>query len=157
VRPSEDEEKVQRAMKNLFPDLVIRREGDRFIGEGSSMARFGDLLRRYRIRDAARGQLLHGKRGENCTVFWLNKQAAFMDRVSFSERQAPLGDIRVRLEDDSIDRVIDYLAPDTRPRGMRLAQERRALEKAEAGRPKLHIRKKLDPKELTGKDPLEEE
>jgi predicted RNA binding protein with dsRBD fold (UPF0201 family) len=157
VRPSEDEEKVSRAMKNIFPDLVLRREGDRLIGEGSSMARFGDLIRRYRIRDAARGQLLHGKRGDDCTVFWLNKQAAYMDRVSFSERQAPLGDIRVRLEDENIDRVIDNLAPDTRPRGMRLAQERRELEKAKLRKPKLHVRERLDPKKLLEKDPLEEE
>jgi uncharacterized protein len=157
VRPSEDEEKVRRAMRNLFPDLVLRLEGDRLVGAGSSMARFGDLLRRHRIRDAARGQLIHGKRGENCTMFRLNKQAAFMERVSFSDREAPLGDIRVRLEDESIDSVIDNLAPDTRPRAMRLADERRELEKALARKPKPHTREKLDPKELQGKDPLEEE
>lgn len=157
VRPSEDEQKVRRALLNIFPDLLLRREGDRLVGEGSSMARFGDLIMRYRIRDAARGQLIHGKRGDDRTVFRLNKQAAFMDRVSFSEREAPLGDIRVRLEDDDIDRVIELLAPDTRPRSMRLAQERREPAKARSAAPKLHIRERLDPDELVGKDPLEED
>jgi predicted RNA binding protein with dsRBD fold (UPF0201 family) len=157
VRPSEDEEKVQRAVKNIFPDMLLRREGDRLVGSSGSMARFGDLVHRYRIRDAARGQLIHGKRGDQCTVFRLNKQAAFMDRVSFSDREAPLGDIRVRLEDDNIDGVIDHLAPDTRPRSMRLADERRELEKSMARKPKVHTRTKLDPEELLGKDPLEDE
>ena len=157
MRPSEDEEKVRRAVQNLFPDLQLRRDGDRIVGEGGSMARFADLIHRYRIRDAARGQLIHGKRGDNCTVFRLNKQAAFMERVSFSEREAPLGDIRVRLETDDLDRVIDQIAPDTRPRSMRLADERREMAKAVSRKPKVHTRVKLDPKELLGKVALEEE
>ena len=157
VRPSEDEEKVRRAVLNLFPDMLLRREGDRLVGTGGSLARLGDLLRRYRIRDAARGRLIHGKRGDNCTVFRLNKQAAFMERVSFSDREAPLGDIRVRLEDDDLDRVIDQIAPDTRPRSMRLADERREMAKAVSRKPKVHTRVKLDPKELLGKVALEEE
>lgn len=144
-------------MLNLFPDLLIRREGDRLVGIGGSVARFGDLLKRYRIRDAARGRLLHGMRGGNCTVFRLNKQAAFMERVSFSDREAPLGDIKVRLEDERLERVIDTVAPDTRPRSMRLADERRELERSMARKPRLHTSEKLDPKKLLEKDPLEEE
>ncbi len=157
VRPSEDGEKVKRAMLNLFPDLVLRLEGDRLVGESGSVAKFGDLLRRFRIRDAARGRLIHGKRDDRCTVFRLSKQAAFMERVSFSDREAPLGDIRVRLEDDRLDQVIDMVAPDTRPRSMRLADERKALARSEAGRQKPHTRQKLDPHEDWGKDPLEED
>ena len=156
VRPSEDEEKVRRAMLNLFPDLRLRRENDMLIGEGSSMARFSELLWRYRIRDAARGVLVHGKRGDDRTVFRLNKQAAFMDRISFSNREAPLGDIRVRLEDGSLDRVIDLLAPDTRPPHLRMADKEEGAKKT-IHKPKIHIRQKLDPKELLAKDPLEEE
>ena len=157
MRPSEDEQKVKRAMLNLFPDLLLRREGARLVGTSGSVAKFGDLLRRQRIRDAARGRLLHGKRGESATVFFLNKQAAFMERVSFSDREAPLGDIKVRLEDDRLERVIDMIAPDTRPRSMRLADERRELERSMARKPKLHTREKLDPRKLEEKDPLEEE
>jgi predicted RNA binding protein with dsRBD fold (UPF0201 family) len=156
VRPSEDEEKVRRAMLNIFPDLHIRRENDRLVGECGSMARFGELIWRYRIRDAARGRLLHGRRGDTATIFLLDKQAAFMDRVSFSESEAPLGDIRVRLEDSALAGVIDELAPDTRPFSVRQADGRAEGRKGPAGRPKAHIREKLDPKQVWGEDPLEE-
>lgn len=157
VRQSEDEQKVRRAMLNLFPDLHLRREGDRLVGEGASLARFADLVRRHRIRDAARGQLLHGRRGREGTDFWLNKQAAFMERVSFAERKGPLGDIRISLRDEDIDRVIDRVAPDTRPPAARLSDEKGKADRSFGARQVPHTRQRLDPQDLLGRDPLEEE
>ena len=47
--------------------------------------------------------------------FCLNKQVAFAGHVSFSEEQAesPLGPIRVNIETDNAEQLIDWLAEKT--------------------------------------------
>ena len=158
VRPSEDELKVRRAILNLVPDVELRTRDGMLAGEGRSLNKFGELLRRYRIRDAARGQLLHGRRGDNHTVFRLSKQAAFVEKVNFSPIESPLGDITVRIEAEHLDGIIDQLAPDTRPPHLRLADKEGKDGPGPAGRmPRRHIREKLELKDIGGEDILEED
>lgn len=114
VRPSEDAEKVKHAMLNLFPDLDIQQSEHGLTGRTDNAGLFASHLKRQRIRDAARGMMMRGRRGENFTQIWLNKQAAYVGKVSFSERESPLGDIRVTLEDDALELSINDIAPDTR-------------------------------------------
>ncbi len=114
VRPSEDEGRVRTALLNIFPDLRVAREGERLVGKGESLSRFGELIRRQRIRDAARRVLLRGMTGEGATLFRLNKQAAFVGKVSFSEGESPLGDVTVRIEPHGLRPRIERIAPDTR-------------------------------------------
>jgi len=121
VRPSEDESKVKRALLNLFPEIELRREGEMFVGTGSSLSRLGQLLKRYRIRDAARGVMMRGLKSDSMTVFRLSKQAAFMERVGFADRESPLGEITVRVESSDLMGLLDTLAPDTRPLAVRMA------------------------------------
>jgi len=123
VRPSEDEDKVRAAMLNLFPDLSVRREGNALVGTGVSLTKFGQLLRRYRIRDAARGVMMRGLRSDHVTVFRLNKQAAFMDRVGLADRESPLGELTIKIDSEDLKGLLDTLAPDTRPLSVRLAAE----------------------------------
>ena len=156
VRPSEDEDKVRMAMLNLFPDLRLRREGASLLGTGASLVKFGQLLKRYRIRDAARGVMLKGMHDDGMTVFRLNKQAAFMEKVGFAGSESPLGELTVQIESGNLQAVIDELAPDTRPLSMRLADGKGHHGKGGQPREKVHIREKLDPKELLDEDVLEE-
>ena len=86
----------------------------RLVGRGESLSRFAELLRRQKIRDAARRVLLKGVRGDGAMVFRLNKQAAFVGKVSFSGGESPLGDISVLVEQPGIVELIDGIAPDTR-------------------------------------------
>jgi len=113
---TEDREKVLRAMVNIFPDADFTGD-DPIMGKSSSVERLGELLKRYRIRDAARSVLRRGMRG-NTTSFKLNKQVAAIGKVSFSEELHPLGDIDVTLASDNLEAVIDAIAPNTRRVGL---------------------------------------
>jgi predicted RNA binding protein with dsRBD fold (UPF0201 family) len=110
--PTENRGKVVEAIIRLFPDAEI--DGvDPIIARAASVDAFGDALRRYRIRDAARVVMRRGLKG-NSTSFLLNKQVATVGKVSFSEENHPLGDIEVTIVSDSINELIDSIAPNTR-------------------------------------------
>lgn len=99
---------------NLFPEARLE-ETETLKGPAGSLDRFAELLRRQRIRDSSREVLLGSIRGRRM-VFHLNKQAAFVGRVSFSAH-APLGDIRVTVVSDDLRALVQELAPTRVRRG----------------------------------------
>lgn len=113
--PTESREKVVRAILNLFPDAVVSGD-DPVVAVSHSLEHFGELLKRQKIRDAARRILRRGIKGQT-TMFRLNKQVATVGKVSFSEEEHPLGDIEVCINSDDVKRTIDEIAPDTRAGG----------------------------------------
>ena len=115
VNPTESVEKVKRALINVLGEInlkhTVRRDGTVLKAhlEGiESLRHLKELLRRMRIRDAARAHLTHSIRGDNLT-FGLNKQAAYAGRVSFYHpREALLGPIQITISGD-VDEVLRYL------------------------------------------------
>ena len=121
VNPTEDPTKVRWAVENVLGSLKLeerRRERGSLLTsqtrDMNSLTHFGSLLRRERIRAAARTVLRRGWKG-NTILFFLNKQVAYTGHVSFCEPSAesPLGPIRVEIETDKPSRLIDFLAPRT--------------------------------------------
>ena len=121
INPTENEDKVKRAVENFFGNLELeaklQRQGSLLIGKGKGMdalTKLYNLLRRERIRDAARGALYEGL-GEKSITFYLNKQVAYVGHVSFSqpEAESPLGPIKVEIQCDNPGEIIDWLAPRT--------------------------------------------
>ncbi len=115
VRPTEAREKVEAAVKKIFPTLELKQVGDHIVGESadvSSLSKLYQLFRQQAILDSARSAMLKRKQGET-TQFMLNKQVAFVGRVSFTDGESPLGPIVVTLEAPDTNRLIDYLAPRT--------------------------------------------
>jgi len=121
INPTENEDKVKRAVENMFSKLELevkpQKQGSLLIGRGRSMGTLTKLyyvLRRERIRDAARGALYEGLSGKSL-VFYLNKQVAYVGHVSFSKPMAesPLGPIKVEIQCDNPRELIDWLAPRT--------------------------------------------
>ncbi len=110
--PTEDRDRIVKAMAFLFPDVVVTGE-DELEGVAHSTEVFAEQLVRQRIRDAARGVLRKGIHG-NMTSFRLNKQVAAVGKVSFSDEDRALGDISVEISADNIDSLIDKVAPSTR-------------------------------------------
>ncbi|GAB6947410.1 RNA-binding domain-containing protein [Vulcanisaeta sp. JCM 16161] len=127
VRPTEDEEKVRRALSNVFIYDEIRieeSEGKKYIvalGNGfKSLIKVHNLIKEQGIEDSARTVLMKGIDG-NRVVFHLHKQAAYAGVLTFvtEENESPLGPITFIVETNDPKRLIDWLAPRT-SRGRRL-------------------------------------
>jgi uncharacterized protein len=121
VNPTESEEKVKKALWNLFGDMSTETkpasQGTVLVSETKSqepLITLRNVLHRDHIRDAAR-KALHRGLQEYTLTFYLNKQAAFAGHVSFSEPEAesPLGPIKVTIQTDDPIQLIDWLAPRT--------------------------------------------
>jgi len=121
IKSTESEEKVKRAVSNIFGDI------DSMINPGfrskmlkvelkgeESLFRFRDLLRLDSIRDASRKALSRGISGKTI-VFFLNKQVAFVNHISFSEEvsESPMGPIRVEINYETPKSLVNWLAPKT--------------------------------------------
>ncbi len=115
VHPTESEEKVVNAIRNLFPDAEITIENGRLRGKARNIERFRELLRRQRILDTARGEFMKGRSGNEVTVY-LNKQTATVSRINFCEPDAVLSPLKItfRLNNIPFQRFLDYIAPETR-------------------------------------------
>jgi len=121
INPTEDEAKVKRAVENMFSNVEFEvkslRRGSQLTARTRGMdglTKLYNLLRRERIRDAARA-VLYGGMGERSIVFYLNKQVAYVGHVSFCQpvAESPLGPIKVEIRCDSPREIIDWLAPKT--------------------------------------------
>jgi uncharacterized protein len=121
VNPTESEEKVKRAVWNLFGDVPAEvkptQKGSVLTAKSKGLETLNTLrnvLRRDHIRDASRKAIYHSLRG-NTFVIYLNKQVAFAGHASFSEAEAesPLGPIKVTIETEDPQYLIDWLAPIT--------------------------------------------
>lgn len=119
ISPTEDEAKVKRAVENMFGNVEFevrpQHRGSLLVAKTKGtegLTKFYNLLRRERIRSAARSVLYDGM-DERSIIFYLNKQAAFVGHVSFSQAtgESPLGPIRVEIVCSDPRSVIDWLAP----------------------------------------------
>ena len=114
IKPTEDKEKVIKAVKNIFKDAKVVVEDNQLIGEAKDISRFKELLRSQAILDTARMVLEKGIVG-NSTKFNINKQAAFAGLVNFDKDIH--GGIFVKLiaeEDEDLMKLIKDIAPKTK-------------------------------------------
>jgi predicted RNA binding protein with dsRBD fold (UPF0201 family) len=119
INPTESQQKVEQAIRNLFGDLRTEtkplRKANLLTAEADGiepLTKLRDLLRRERIRSAARRVFMDGM-DRNTIRFCLNKQVAYAGHVSFSkeEGESPLGPIRVTIECEDPRELVDWIAP----------------------------------------------
>jgi len=110
--PTEDREKVRHALLNLFPDAEVEEGASMLTARTESADRLRQIIIDNHIRDTARSVMLRGV-GDNSTRFTLNKQVAFVGKVSFLDEPAALGGIEVTVQDENIAKTIDHLAEST--------------------------------------------
>ncbi|HDN75949.1 MAG TPA: hypothetical protein ENG05_02345 [Acidilobales archaeon] len=124
VRPTEDEGKVRKALRNLLSvnddDIKVVDLGENYkmlIVESRKIAtlfKLYELLRQERILDTARSIMYSSRRGEILTIK-LHKQSAYAGHISFIsyDDESPLGPITITIVSDKLDEIIDWLAPRT--------------------------------------------
>jgi len=117
VNPSEDAQKVIDAIANLFtrcsPEVSFRsRAVGRAVG-GDSLAILYKQVRSRSAMGVLRRMLLDNRAGDS-TWFLLNKQAAAagIAAVIEEEQESPLGPIRVTINCEELDTLIDWLVPE---------------------------------------------
>jgi predicted RNA binding protein with dsRBD fold (UPF0201 family) len=110
--PTEDREKVRQALLNVFPGAEIEDAGSRLIARTENADRLREIILDEHIRDTARAVMYRGL-SDGSTGFVRNKQVAFVGKVSFLDGPAALGGIEVTVEDEDIEKAIDFLAEST--------------------------------------------
>ncbi len=111
INPTESEDKVSRAVENLFPNMEFNREENELVARGNDindLAALKELLKNQNIRDAARSFLSKYEEG-NTLLFELNKQAAFAGRANFVDFDIALGAITVEIKGSNLQGLIDWL------------------------------------------------
>lgn len=122
IKPTEDSKKVEEAISNFFNytslNTVPKLEKNYLIAkiEGrEGLIKFYERLRQERILNVARKVLIKGLIGNSIT-FYLNKQVAYVNHISFCEpkNESPLGPIRVEIRCDDANQLINWLTMRTK-------------------------------------------
>ena len=115
LNPSEDREKVSGAINNVIYDCYIDSKHGRIFGRSTGSDSLNIIYEQVRSKASLgvlRKALLNNKIGD-AAWFLLNKQAAEAGIVVIVEHkeESPLGAIKVIIESDELDKVIEWLAP----------------------------------------------
>jgi len=119
VNKTEDTEKVKQAVQNIFGavtfDVKPKTWGQLLKAQTrgtEGLTKLVNMLKRAQILVAARKVLRSGT-DETSITFYLNKQVAYAGHVSFSEQTAesPLGPIKVVINANDPQKLVDWLTP----------------------------------------------
>ena len=113
INTSEDLQKIETAILNIFPDIEINKNNMQITGVSKkieSLSRIFEIIHNRRITDVYRRTLNQNLSG-NSTWFYLNRQAAYVDVIALcnEEDESPLGPIEIILDSQQIEQVIDWL------------------------------------------------
>ena len=113
LHPSEDPDKVRTCISNIFPYSSIKTENLSITAQSKELRSFEKIY-----------ETIHSKKSQNTyrhyleknldndtTWFYLNKQAAFAEKIAICEEaeESPLGPIKVLLSSSNIDGIIDWI------------------------------------------------
>ena len=116
INPSEDTKKVESAILNIFPECKIDNEKFSIRGYSENL---NVLEKIHEVINSMQYQRIYKRTLEknlekNTTWFYLNKQAAFAEKIAIcgESDESPLGPIKVVLTSFNIDRIIEWLVFD---------------------------------------------
>ncbi len=114
VNLSENPEKVKQAISNIFPFSEIKNENFSIKAQSKELR---SLEKIYEAITLSQSQKSYTRNLENnlegdTTWFFLNKQAAFVEKIAICDEpeESPLGPIKVTLTSSNIDGIIDWIA-----------------------------------------------
>ena len=113
VNPSEDPKKIEKAILNIFPYSTIKTGNFSLSSQSNELK---SLEKIYETIHTKQSQKIYTRNLEknlenDTTWFYLNKQAAFVEKIAICEKadESPLGPIKVILTSAYIDRIIDWI------------------------------------------------
>ena len=113
VNPSEDPNKIKKAITNIFPYSIIKNENSSIIAQSKELRSFEKIYETIHVNQS---QKIYTRNLENnlehdTTWFFLNKQAAFVEKIVICDEaeESPLGPIKVILTSSNIDGIIDWM------------------------------------------------
>jgi len=114
VNLSEDPDKVKLAISNIFPFSDIKNENFSIKAQSNELR---SLEKIYETITSTQSHKSYTRNLENNlkddkTWFFLNKQAAFVEKIAICDEaeESPLGPIKVTLTSSNIDGIIDWIA-----------------------------------------------
>lgn len=119
VRPTEDENKVRAALRNVIDGPIYVEElGNQYkvlrarCSDIECLSPLRAIILKQQINPAAKAYLRKKMRG-GVILILLHKQAAYMGRISLvdSDAESPLGSIKIYIEgaDSELENAIEYL------------------------------------------------
>jgi len=112
VNPSEDPKKIKKAISNIFTNSTIKTETFSISAQSKDLKSLEII---YETIHTKQSQKIYRRNLEknlenDTTWFYLNKQAAFVEKIAICEEanESPLGPIKVILTSSNIDRIIDW-------------------------------------------------
>ena len=113
INPSEDPSKVKEAISNVLPRIEIHTSNNSLEATSQNLEVLSNIFDAINSRKTYRvyRRCLTKNRRDDSTWFYLNKQAAFVEKIAICEKadESPLGPIKVILTSSNIDRIIDWI------------------------------------------------
>ena len=113
LNPSEDPAKVEKAIANIFPYSIIKYENFTMFAQSKELRSFEKIYETIHTNQSQKtySRNLENNLENNTTWFFLNKQAAFVEKVAICDEpeESPLGPIKVTLTSSNIDGIIDWI------------------------------------------------
>ena len=113
VNPSEDPDKVEKAIANIFPYSIIKYENFIMLAQSKELRSFEKIYETIHTNQSQKtySRTLENNLENDTTWFFLNKQAAFVEKVAICDEpeESPLGPIKVTLTSSNIDGIIDWI------------------------------------------------
>jgi hypothetical protein len=114
LQPTEDPEKVEKAIRKLFGDIALNHNKEDSLITAKletpeSLRDFRSRIAQDRIKTTLNNTLTRWTKEENYLSFGLNRQAAYAGHVSLNlTNEDPMGPIQVQIRGD-IEEVIAFL------------------------------------------------
>ena len=113
VNPSEDIDKIKKAITNIFPHSTLTTENFSVSAQSKDLTSFEKIYETVHTKQSQRTykRNLEKNLENDTTWFYLNKQAAFANKIAICEKsdESPLGPIKVIITSSNIDRIIDWI------------------------------------------------
>ena len=114
VNLSEDPEKVKQAISNIFPFSEIKNENFSIKAQSQELRSLEIIYNEILLNQSQKSYTrnLEDNLDNDTTWFFLNKQAAFVEKVVICDEaeESPLGPIKVILTSSNIDGIIDWIS-----------------------------------------------